>query len=384
MDIRLNDGWGTVNERDPKNKGPLYDVRNSIRCITIAQAEKSERMHDAAPFKVEGKEIGLVVIVGNLRSHSVKDHYTEYEIDDGTGKLAAHLWKSDANDVFIPDIDQEMFSELQLTHVIGRLDRWKTKTVLSPILAIHIISDPLAMYWHLLQCATETLIYERGMPPSQKTSALPAPQALTQSDDGIQGMTMSFAETSLSPSPKRKPQKKLPSKKPTPSPPDSPIEIHMIEHVMDEGIVLLEYPNRSNPTTPQKTPSTRNQATSSLLFSQDAATPTPSSKRCLRDHNQYSPSKRRPQKHDPYSDLNAIQREIILFINGKVDNVSLYPTMDGNLNTSVFEEGVSRYTIINALCHHRMPADAIRREIEFLIARGYIYATGDDEHFAVT
>ncbi|KAK0196923.1 hypothetical protein F5146DRAFT_1013445 [Armillaria mellea] len=372
----------TMNERGPKNKGPRYETKDSIRCITIAQARKSERMHDTAPFKIEGKETGLVAIVGNLTRHSVEGHYTDFEVDDGTGNLTVHLWKSDAGEIFVPDIDQEM----QVIRVIGRLNRWMNITQLSDIRSIDIISDPLAMYWHLLQCATETLIYERGMPPSQETSAPPASQSqvLTQPDDGIQDVTMSFAETSLSPSPKRRPRKKLPSKKPTPSPPDSPIEIHMIEHVIDEDITMLEYPNRSNPTTPQKTPSTRNQATTSLLFSQEATTPTSSSKRRLRDHNQGSPSKKRPQKRDPYSDLNPVQREIILLINGNAGKVSLYPAMDSNHNASTSEEGVSRDTIVNTLSHGNIPADAIRREIEFLRADGYIYTTGDEEHFLVT
>ncbi|PBK97056.1 hypothetical protein ARMGADRAFT_725514 [Armillaria gallica] len=374
----------TMNERGPKYKGPRYEVKDSIRCITIAQAHKSERMHNAAPFKIEGKETGSVAIVGNLYAHVVEDQYTDFKVDDGTGKLTVRLWKSDAGDVFVPDIDQGMLDNLQVIRVTGRLDRWKGNTSLSHVQSIDIISDPLAMYWHLLQCATETLIYERGMPPSQEISAPPASQALTQPDDGIQDVMVSFAETSLSPSPKRKPRKQLPSKKSTPSPPDSPIEIHMIEHIIDEDIVMLEYPNRSNPTTPQKTPSTRNQATTSLLFSQDASTPTSSSKRRLRDHNQDSPSKKRPQKRDPYSDLNAVQREIILFINGNAAKVSVYPAMDSDLNAPVFEEGVSRNTIVNTLSQGRMPADAIRREIEFLIARGYIYPTGDKEHFAVT
>ncbi|KAG7452415.1 uncharacterized protein BT62DRAFT_150 [Guyanagaster necrorhizus] len=373
-----------MNEGGHNNKGPRYDVKDSIRCITIAQAGKSERMHDAAPFKIDGKEIGQVAIVGNLLSYSLEANYTAYEIDDGTGKITACLWKSDASDVFVSDIDQETINNLQLIRVIGRLGRWQTKTTLSKILSIHKISDPHAVYCHLLQCATESLIYERGMPPSQETSVPPALRASAQPDDGIHVVTMSFAETSLSPSPKRKPRKKLPSKQPTPSPPDSPIEIHMIEHEIDEDIVMLEYPNRSSPTTPQKTPSTRNQATPSLLFSQDATTPTSSSKRRLRDHIHDSPSKTRPQNRDPYSDLNAIQRDIILFINEKAGNVSLYPAMDGNPHALAFEEGISRNTIINTLSHRRVPADAIRSAIEFLIARGYIYSTGDEEHFAVT
>ncbi|KAK0228728.1 hypothetical protein IW262DRAFT_1352641 [Armillaria fumosa] len=370
----------TMNERGPNNKGPEYRVKDSIRCITVAQARKSERMHDTAPFKIEGKEIGLVAIVGNFQcARSMGDQYTDFMVDDGTGKLTARLWKSDVGEVFIPDITPKM----QVIRLIGKLVRWMNMTSLSHIRSIEIISDPLAMYWHLLQCATETLIYERGMPPSQETSAPPVSQSQVP-DNGIQDVTVSFAETSLSPSPQRKSRKKSPCKTPTPSPPDSPIEIHMIEHVIEGDIIMLEYPNRSNPTTPQKTPSTRNQATTSLLFSQDATSPASSSKRRLRDHNQDSPSKKRPQKRDPYSDLNAVQREIILFINGNAGNVSLYPAMDSNFNALTSEEGVSRDTIVNTLSHGRMPADAIRREIEFLIAHGYIYPTGDEEYFAVT
>lgn len=59
---------------------------------------------------------------------------------------------------------QGMLDNLQVIRVTGRLDRWKGNTSLSHIQSIDIISDPLSMYWHLLQCATETLIYERGMP----------------------------------------------------------------------------------------------------------------------------------------------------------------------------------------------------------------------------
>ncbi|KAK0503453.1 hypothetical protein EDD18DRAFT_1137917 [Armillaria luteobubalina] len=369
-----------TSECGPQNKGPEYQVKDSIRCVTVAQARKSERMHKTAPFKIEGKEIGLVVIVGNLYALSVTDRYTDFKLDDGTGKLTARLWKSDADEVFIPDIK---YQKMQVIRVIGKLEHWMNMTSLSHIHSIDIISDPLAMYWHLLQCATESLIYERGTPPSQETSAPPASQSQVP-DNGIQDVTASFAETSLSPSPQRKPHKKSPCKKPTPSPPDSPIEINMIEHVIDEDISMLEYPNRSNPTTPQKTPSTRNQATTSLLFSQDVTSPASSSKRRLRDHNQDSPSKKRPQKRDPYSDLNAIQREIIIFINENASNVGVYPAMDSNPNALTSEEGVSRDTIVNTLSHGRMSADAIRREIEFLIARGYIYPTGDEEHFAVT
>ncbi|KAK0483812.1 hypothetical protein IW261DRAFT_982423 [Armillaria novae-zelandiae] len=370
--------WDTMNERGPKHKGPEYEVKGPIRCVTVAQACKSERMHNTAPFKIEGKELGLVAIVGNLYGRSTGDQYIDFKVDDGTGKLIARLWKSDADEVFRnPDIEPEM----QVFRVIGKLNRRMNMTKMFPIRSIYIISDPLAMYWHLLQCATETLIYERGMP---ETSAPPASQSqvlTTPGGDGIQDVTVSFAETSLSPSPKRKPQKKLPSQKPTPSPPDSPIEIQMIEHVIAEDITMLEYPNKSNPTTPQKTLSTRNQATTSLLFSQDAISPASSSKRRLRDHNQDSRSKKRPQKRDPYSDLNAVQREIILFINENTGNVSRYPAI---LNALTSEEGVSRHTIVNTLSHARMHADTIRREIEFLIARGYIYPTGDEEHFAVT
>lgn len=63
-----------------------------IRCVTIRQLLEATQTHSTSPFKIDGNEFSKIIIVANLCYLDVRPTFTDFGLDDGTGRIKARQW----------------------------------------------------------------------------------------------------------------------------------------------------------------------------------------------------------------------------------------------------------------------------------------------------
>ncbi|RDB21448.1 Replication factor A protein 2 [Hypsizygus marmoreus] len=190
MDNHQNEE-SSVNHQLPQP--PQYEVKDVIRRVTIRQMLEADQLHTTAPFKIEGKEFQKVIIIANVCSFREFSTYSDVELDDGTGRIRAHQWNNGSQ----LDPDQLQVQKLPYVRVIGELEQYKGRKSIRAA-KIETVSEPHALYEHILHAIYDTLIYERG--PSPPIQITPQPLIDTEADDSLADDS-DFAEFYAPPAP---------------------------------------------------------------------------------------------------------------------------------------------------------------------------------------
>ncbi|KAF8077882.1 hypothetical protein FPV67DRAFT_17657 [Lyophyllum atratum] len=406
------EGANAHHHRDtPLPKLVLYDTEKAIRHVTVRQMLEAERVHSTALFRIEKREFNNVILVANISSFRTCDTYTDFELDDGTGRIRAQQWNSGLDDgAEHNQLDVDLVDAFPYVRVVGALEQYMDKKLIK-VLRMTLALSPYEPYHHSLQAICDTLTYERGPPPQ------PADQK-NQPTDSFWGDGMSAL---LAPKPNSTPKHVLQaphftlrddgiyqdeSKLLTPvltSKGEGKADVHLSEPAgVDDNSDQLE--GKSSASTSYSSPSrprdfTRRDLRTSVTpkkkdsrwfdsrsRSPSVESPPPSSPLLwsLAPSIQHQP--RRSSTHDPYSHLSSLQRDIILCIASaraeSAQRQGIYPSMEG-VSVEDSWEGVHVSVIIRTVSVRRptLTPDTFLDSVEILIEEGYIFCTIDDSHY---
>ncbi|KAF9454554.1 replication protein A, subunit RPA32 [Macrolepiota fuliginosa MF-IS2] len=139
----------------------------SMRPITTNQFQKTEQPHGDAPWSLEGIEIGHVTVVGQVIS--MQQHTTNhiYNIEDGFGRVEARHWVGTTGNT---EAEIEKWSGIEegiYVRVSGFLKSFGNKKYINASY-MRPVTDFNEVDFHFLECATVTMMLERGTPHSAR------------------------------------------------------------------------------------------------------------------------------------------------------------------------------------------------------------------------
>ncbi|KAK0228729.1 replication protein A subunit RPA32 [Armillaria fumosa] len=137
------------------------DTSQSIRPFTIAQLTKATQAHTDAEWTLDDAVIGHVTTVGQVTRVQKQATNSVYDIDDGTGHIEVRHWNETTNEE--DDIKWSGIQENHVARVVGSLKTFGSKRYVNAT-QIRVAEDPHELLFHILECATCTLIADRGPP----------------------------------------------------------------------------------------------------------------------------------------------------------------------------------------------------------------------------
>lgn len=141
--------WTTMSERD------------SLRPVTVKQLFKAEPMGEAE-FKVDGVQLDLCTLVGQVRKVCWLATNVSYEIDDGSGVIAVKRWiDPEKEDV----VDKTKIVEGEYVRVLGRLKLFGEERHVGAHV-IRVVLDSDEINYHFLEAEAVSLFFTRGPPVS--------------------------------------------------------------------------------------------------------------------------------------------------------------------------------------------------------------------------
>ncbi|KZT26519.1 nucleic acid-binding protein [Neolentinus lepideus HHB14362 ss-1] len=140
-----------------------------VRPVTIHQVLSATRAHAHAKFKIDGVEVVNVTIVAHVVDLDTSQETCNiFQLEDGSrgGRISARQWNAD-----IPGTDDDPAGVCDITahsyvRLFGVLTQYNGKNYL-PVKHIRRVTEPMEIYFHLLQCTYVTLFYRKGPPPFQ-------------------------------------------------------------------------------------------------------------------------------------------------------------------------------------------------------------------------
>ncbi|KAG5728036.1 hypothetical protein E4T56_gene19353 [Termitomyces sp. T112] len=111
---------------------------------------------------IEGFEFKEIILLGNLRLHRSSTNYTDFHLNDGTGRILVRLWHKDVR----MDLENSwlQLEGLPYARVIGEVGNWNNSNYVTAT-KLELAPSPYEPYHHILQAIHDTIAYERG-PPS--------------------------------------------------------------------------------------------------------------------------------------------------------------------------------------------------------------------------
>lgn len=157
---------GTQNEatspHSPSKGGPSGGIIQTLTPVTIRQLYNATQQQPEDIFKVDGKELNQVTIVGQIMSSQIQSTNLELLIDDSTGKIEVRQWlEPDEGGNNSLEDQRAQFKEGVYVRVVGHLRAFQQKR---SIMAFRIqpIDDWNEITFHLLEAIHVHLFNTRG------------------------------------------------------------------------------------------------------------------------------------------------------------------------------------------------------------------------------
>ncbi|KAI0362110.1 replication protein A subunit RPA32 [Trametes cingulata] len=141
---------------------------HSLRPVTLKQLVEATQAHSDAEWMIGDVEVGQVTTVAQVLSVQPQTTNYIYLLNDGTANMEARQWvEANADDEGNP---REEIKESTYVRVLGSLKVFGNKRYIT---ATHIKPCKSAdeLFFHILEAATVTLIFERGPPPRPSEGA---------------------------------------------------------------------------------------------------------------------------------------------------------------------------------------------------------------------
>lgn len=137
--------------------GRTRNPNQSLRAVTIRQIYMAEQTHSDAEFVIDGVETTQITLVAQVVAASKQATNITYKLNDGTAEIKAKHWLESSEE----DPIGHGQSEHVYIRVIGTL---KTFSGERQINAVHtrLITDPMEIYYHLIQAQFVHLHYTKG------------------------------------------------------------------------------------------------------------------------------------------------------------------------------------------------------------------------------
>jgi len=156
---------GTQNETPSPHspsKGQSGGIIQTLTPVTIRQLFNATQQQPEDIFKVDGKELNQVTIVGQIISSQIQSTNLELVIDDSTGKIDVRQWlEPDEGGNQSLEEQRSRFAEGTYVRVVGHLRAFQQKR---NIMAFRIqpIDDWNEITFHLLEAIHVHLFNTRG------------------------------------------------------------------------------------------------------------------------------------------------------------------------------------------------------------------------------
>ncbi|KAJ4487876.1 hypothetical protein J3R30DRAFT_861138 [Lentinula aciculospora] len=134
------------------------EVSHSIRHVSIRQLLKADFPYVKSLFKMNGKHIKRVVVVGNVLLKTVVPNQIAYKLDDGSGIIMARFWR-DPTQAQKDSVSYD--NELRFVRAIGELNEFQTtargtKTRSLLLQSLDYIEDPHEIFYHITYIIVDT------------------------------------------------------------------------------------------------------------------------------------------------------------------------------------------------------------------------------------
>ncbi|KAJ7709836.1 hypothetical protein B0H17DRAFT_240278 [Mycena rosella] len=156
------------------NRSPPGTGNVTVRHITVQQLLKATRLHSSAPFRIDGKDLKLAVLLGNPHDISTGSVFVDFTVDDGTGRIRAQLWKERGKKM-------AQLLESPYVRVVGELQTYRDAKILR-VNNVLAVPNPYQIFEHILKAIHETVICVKG-PPMLESNEQEPPE-----DDSEQGV----------------------------------------------------------------------------------------------------------------------------------------------------------------------------------------------------
>ncbi|CAE7094834.1 unnamed protein product [Rhizoctonia solani] len=166
--------------------GKARNPNQSLRAITIRQIYTADQTHSDAEFVIDGTETTQVTLVAQVVAANKQTTNVTYKLNDGTAEIKAKHWLESSEE----EGTEHGQSENIYVRVVGTL---KTFSGERQINAVHIrtVTDPMEIYYHLIEAHLVHLHYTRAA-PSAISAGAPAASAYQTSGKGQQSKFASF------------------------------------------------------------------------------------------------------------------------------------------------------------------------------------------------
>jgi len=154
--------------------------KQSLLPLTIRQLLTSVQSHADDVFKVDGRELAQITIVGLITEVQEQSTFLNYTLDDGTGKIEVRLWLDQDDNDFTAQ--KSAWREGVYVRVVGHLRSFNNKRSvvgfrIQPIRDYNEITFHLleVIYVHLYNMKTITTNPDTSNTTTQSTPAQTAP-----------------------------------------------------------------------------------------------------------------------------------------------------------------------------------------------------------------
>ncbi|KAG2379301.1 hypothetical protein C9374_007440 [Naegleria lovaniensis] len=149
---------------NPKETSKMSGEKpSSCTPLTIRQLLGNKKTNER--FHVDGKELDIVEILGQVVAISKKSTYTSFTVDDCTASMEIKIFDSSLkNNEFLAK-ERENIREGDFVKFFGHISEWKERFSLNAIMA-RVVTDANEIYFHMLECIQVHLFNTQGPPPS--------------------------------------------------------------------------------------------------------------------------------------------------------------------------------------------------------------------------
>jgi len=131
------------------NAPPKKDLSNQhLRPVTIKQIYNAQATISDGPFKLNGKNLDHISVIGKIIKSQTTSIYTAYTIEDGTGSIDVRIW-IDTNDNDM-ELRRSQYGENVYIRVIGSVRNFNNKRSVMAF-HIHLIEDYNEITSHFLE-----------------------------------------------------------------------------------------------------------------------------------------------------------------------------------------------------------------------------------------
>nr|KAJ3418662.1 DNA-directed RNA polymerase I subunit rpa2 [Polyrhizophydium stewartii] len=151
----------------------------SLRSVTVKQLQSATQPVPDMPFRLDGRDLSQVVLVGRINSASTQSTNFAMTLDDGTGTVECKKFFGDGGDEEEEAARLAQFSEGVYVRVVGQLRAFASRKTLV-LFSVRPVHSANEITLHCLEAITMHLALTRGlqpMPAQQMQQQMQQPQA---------------------------------------------------------------------------------------------------------------------------------------------------------------------------------------------------------------